>query len=1354
MKKKKATLNDQPTIGPTSNFTVKGSAPDVSPGYLDAKVDGTSIKVISNKLTATIQQSSEWYTPAYTGLTYIDANHFSVDGNASSIFNKNQRIKATVTAGTIIGTILWVTVAGAETTVTVTWDSGVLDSGLSAVLLSILTNPAMPVPKYTVKNSSYVLTNADVNQSFGMYASDPSTFTIPAPTPFFTSGTWIRFVNENTATLTINGSTNLGSSVTLNKGDVLFIVSDNNHWFASKTPALNYSVMADSSDTSPGYLDAKVDNSTIKVTNHQLVSTYKTNATVWSSPTLSGLAYVSSNSFSVSGDLSSLFKINTRIRASFSSGVPIIGVVLLSSFGSGVTTVTCLWETGSLTATLNLVEISILNPHEIPSMLSTVNTSSQVLGVQSINSSFTMNSSTPQTYTLPVASTIPAGSFFVLSNAGSGLLTVIGTVSGITNPYLTQNQMSYIVLGGDGQYRGMGTPTFMVLADPYAAGSELPGFLKDKVDGVTITVADHKLVAIGGGSSGDSYTVKASPSDTPGFLDDKVDGITVQVINNELVCTAQADTYRVKSNQADATPGFLADKVDGSSLLVNPVSGIMSATAVSDTYMVKVNAGDTVGYLTDKVDGSTVKILGNKLFAPNQDSFKVEASSGDSTPGFLSDKVDNTSIKIGTTGGNLNKLYATAVSDTYTVKASTDDISPGCLDAKVDGSTIQVQGGKLVAVSSGATYTVKGNAADPLPGFLSDKVDGTTITVGASGKLSAISGDIDSFTVKTYNTDTTGGFLSQKVDGVSVVIDTNGNLKAPAISDTYMVKGNPGDVSPGFLADKVDGTTIQVGADNKLMSPWQESFTVKASTSDATGGFLDAKVDGTSIKVGTSGGTLNKLYSTAVSDTYMVKFGSTDSADFLSNKIDGTSIIVDVNGDLKATAISDTFMVKAAGGFSPEYLDAIVDGVTIQINGGKLVATSGSTDTYMVKSTGADVPGFLTDKVDGSTIKVVGDQMVAQYLPESHTVLASSSDQTAGFLDAKVDGTTISVVNNKISSFGKVKSRDTDTTPDYLVNKVDGYSIKVDAVTGDMYAVNQDSFTVKSFSGDPHPGFLTNKVDGNSIKVDAVTGTMSATAVSDTYMIKFSPTDNADYLGVKIDGSTIQVDSLTGKLKATAVSDTYKIKSFATDVSGYLNSKVDGTTIVVSETTGIMSSTVIDHYTVKATQADTPGFLDAKVDGTSMKVVNGKLQATAISDTYKVSMNSVDPPDYLGTKVDGETITFNSNGKLQASILSGPIPNYTHNEPIYTVPLSQLQGIHSMINTDPFTSPRITLPTLGTLLGSWVMIWNEMWWSTYRTLPVYPTTVILRYKTLSTFMFINTGAGVTWTMVSVYDPAA
>lgn len=71
--------------------------------------------------------------------TYVSATQFSVPGNLASRYSVGRRVKAIVTAGMIYGSIS-ASAYTSLTTVTVTWDSGALDSGVSEVDVGLL-NP-------------------------------------------------------------------------------------------------------------------------------------------------------------------------------------------------------------------------------------------------------------------------------------------------------------------------------------------------------------------------------------------------------------------------------------------------------------------------------------------------------------------------------------------------------------------------------------------------------------------------------------------------------------------------------------------------------------------------------------------------------------------------------------------------------------------------------------------------------------------------------------------------------------------------------------------------------------------------------------------------------------------------------------------------------------------------------------------------------------------------------------------------------------------------------------------------------------------------------------------------------------
>jgi microcystin-dependent protein len=92
--------------------------------------------------------SSEWIDPSVSGLSYIAATQFSVLGDATAGFPANIRVKATCTAGTIYGSVTDSSAGGIPqvTTITVAWDSGSLDSGLSEIYTGIFSPVNSSVP--------------------------------------------------------------------------------------------------------------------------------------------------------------------------------------------------------------------------------------------------------------------------------------------------------------------------------------------------------------------------------------------------------------------------------------------------------------------------------------------------------------------------------------------------------------------------------------------------------------------------------------------------------------------------------------------------------------------------------------------------------------------------------------------------------------------------------------------------------------------------------------------------------------------------------------------------------------------------------------------------------------------------------------------------------------------------------------------------------------------------------------------------------------------------------------------------------------------------------------------------------
>lgn len=126
----------------------------------------------------------QWISSGVTP-TFVSAVSFTVPGDQTSAFHIGRRLKFTESAGTVYGTIS-ASVFGVLTTVTVVTDPAqVLDSGLSAVQLALLTavNPSVPQivsagPGITV---SYTGGKPSISAP-GFYASDINDFRLTLTT--------------------------------------------------------------------------------------------------------------------------------------------------------------------------------------------------------------------------------------------------------------------------------------------------------------------------------------------------------------------------------------------------------------------------------------------------------------------------------------------------------------------------------------------------------------------------------------------------------------------------------------------------------------------------------------------------------------------------------------------------------------------------------------------------------------------------------------------------------------------------------------------------------------------------------------------------------------------------------------------------------------------------------------------------------------------------------------------------------------------------------------------------------------------------------------------------------------------
>ena len=91
--------------------------------------------------------------------TFVSTTSFTLVGDQTSTYHVGRRVKTTNSGGTVYSTIS-ASVFGVLTTITVGNDSGVLDSGLSALSYSVLTNVNQAIPSVRAKGDLLTLSAA------------------------------------------------------------------------------------------------------------------------------------------------------------------------------------------------------------------------------------------------------------------------------------------------------------------------------------------------------------------------------------------------------------------------------------------------------------------------------------------------------------------------------------------------------------------------------------------------------------------------------------------------------------------------------------------------------------------------------------------------------------------------------------------------------------------------------------------------------------------------------------------------------------------------------------------------------------------------------------------------------------------------------------------------------------------------------------------------------------------------------------------------------------------------------------------------------------------------------------------
>lgn len=119
--------------------------------------------------------------------TFVSTTSFTLVGDQTSTFHVGRRLKFTVTAGTVYGTIT-ISAFAALTTITVVLDSGVLDSGLSAVSYGIQSASNSSIPSVKLSAGAWTLQNtlamsgAAINEAQGADIASAATVNLDTAT--------------------------------------------------------------------------------------------------------------------------------------------------------------------------------------------------------------------------------------------------------------------------------------------------------------------------------------------------------------------------------------------------------------------------------------------------------------------------------------------------------------------------------------------------------------------------------------------------------------------------------------------------------------------------------------------------------------------------------------------------------------------------------------------------------------------------------------------------------------------------------------------------------------------------------------------------------------------------------------------------------------------------------------------------------------------------------------------------------------------------------------------------------------------------------------------------------------------
>ncbi len=226
---------------------------------------------------------------------------------------------------------------------------------------------------------------------------------------------------------------------------------------------------------------------------------FSSSTTQWFTQSIT-LSYVSATQFSTPGDLTLTFPIGVAIQAIVGAGI-IYGIVSNSSYGSGNTTVTVIWNYGqALDSGLSAIATGIITvlTNALPVLPTIAKTADYSILKTDHAQILEANKATAIAFTLPSISAVPSGWWVKIKNINIGVLTITGTLDGVVNPTLVQYDEVTVFSDGTsylGIITGTSNPIGVILA--YGGTSAPLGYLMCQGAAVSRTTYANLFAIIG-----------------------------------------------------------------------------------------------------------------------------------------------------------------------------------------------------------------------------------------------------------------------------------------------------------------------------------------------------------------------------------------------------------------------------------------------------------------------------------------------------------------------------------------------------------------------------------------------------------------------------------------------------------------------------------------------------------------------------------------------------------------------------------------------------------------------------------------------------------------------------------------